>query len=175
MVFGIVKQHDGLIEVYSEPGRGTAFKIYLPADGKAVAEETHEALPPVRGGTETILVAEDEESLRDLARSILEELGYKVMLAPDGQEAVEIFAENSGRINLLILDLVMPRLGGREAFEVIRSSGVEVPAIFMTGYSAGMVGGRYAEEAGTPLLQKPYTVEAFGRKVRELLDDSRTR
>jgi PAS domain S-box-containing protein len=175
MVFGIVKQHDGLVEVYSEPGRGTAFKIYLPADGKAVAEETHEALPPVRGGSETILVAEDEGALRDLARSILEDLGYTVMLARDGLEAVEVFAENSGRINLLILDLVMPRLGGREAFEVIRSSGGEVPAIFMTGYSAEMVGGWYAEEAGTPLLQKPYTVEAFGRKVREILDDSRTR
>jgi PAS domain S-box-containing protein len=170
MVFGIVKQHEGLVEVYSEPGRGTAFKIYLPADGKAVAEETHEALPPVRGGTETILVAEDEEPLRDLARSILEELGYTVLLARDGAEAAEIYAENSGRINLLVFDVVMPRLGGPEAYRRICSTGDEPPALFMTGYSAEMVNGELAGGAKVPLLQKPYSVEVFGRKVREVLD-----
>lgn len=115
-------------------------------------------------------MAEDEEALRGLARSILEDLGYTVLLARDGAEALEVYAAQRERVELVILDVVMPRMGGREAFEAIRSSGGGARVIFMTGYSAEMVGGQFAEEAGTPLLQKPYSVEVFGRKVREALD-----
>jgi CheY-like chemotaxis protein len=102
----------------------------------------------------------------------LEELSYTVMLARDGEEAVRIYAAYRERINLVILDVVMPRMGGHEAYEAIRSSGRGVPVLFMTGYSAEMLGGKFVEGTGATLLQKPYSVEAFGRKVREVPDAS---
>ncbi len=178
MVYGIIKQHEGSIEVYSEPGHGTTFKIYLPVIEKAIEETAHEAPRPLRGGTETILVAEDEESLRALARDILEGLGYTIMLAKDGAEAVEIYEANHRQINLVMLDIVMPRMGGREAYEQMLLLSPEVPAIFMTGYSEEIVQNRFLKQSkllevsGAALLLKPYGVETLGRKVREKLDES---
>ncbi len=179
MVFGIVKQHDGFIEVYSEVGQGTIFKLYLPVEERMDDKETHEALAPVRGGRETILVAEDEETLRELVRDVLEDLGYTVLLAKDGEEAVELFAAHRDRVDLLMFDMVMPRLSGSEAYERVRSLAGDVSLILMTGYSEETVQSRFVkhhrslEEAKVVLLQKPYGVEALGRKVREVLDGTR--
>jgi two-component system cell cycle sensor histidine kinase/response regulator CckA len=176
MVYGIVKQHDGFIRVQSHVGQGTTFKIYLPFDDQGAAESLQEVQPHLRGGAETILIAEDEESLRELARDILEDLGYAVLLADDGVQAVEVFMANRERIALVILDMVMPRLGGFEAYERMRAVGGDVPLIFMTGYSPEMVQNKYmnqniAFEALHPvLIQKPYSVEVLGHKVREVLD-----
>jgi PAS domain S-box-containing protein len=176
MVYGIVKQHDGSIEVYSEVGHGTIFKIYLPVDEKATAAETQEVLPALRGGNETILVAEDEAALRDLARDVLEALGYTVLLAKDGAEAVAMFTTHRKQIGLVLLDMVMPRLGGYEAYLQMRVAGGDVPLIFMTGYSPEMVQSKYVkqnvaiEDLHAVLIQKPYSVEILGRKIREVLD-----
>jgi PAS domain S-box-containing protein len=175
MVFGIVKQHNGLIEVSSLVGKGTTFNIYLPVDEKSVVVEESIVQPTLRGGTETVLVAEDEESLRKLTRGFLEELGYTVLLARDGAEAMELYTTNSEQINMLILDVVMPRMGGQEVYEQIRSSGSDVPVIFMTGYSSEMVQSQFIEKTGAVLLGKPYNVEVFGRKVRETLDATSVR
>jgi PAS domain S-box-containing protein len=179
MVYGIVKQHDGHINVYSEEGHGTTFKIFLPVVEIAVEKEALAFQLPLRGGTETILVAEDEEALRGLARDVLEGLGYTVLLAKDGAEAVEMYEQNREQIALLLLDVVMPRMGGWEAYERIRGLGGNVPLIFMTGHSSETVQSRFIkqnrlmEEFDAMLLQKPYNVEGLGRKVREMLDQVR--
>jgi signal transduction histidine kinase len=180
MAYGIVKQHDGHINVYSEMGHGTTFKIFLPVVETAV--ETAEALAvqrPLLGGAETILVAEDEEALRQLARDVLEGLGYTVLMVKNGEEAVEMYQQQREQIDLLLLDVVMPRMGGWEASEHIRELGDDVPLILMTGYSAEIVQSRFVKtnkliaESGAVVLQKPYNVEGLGRKVREVLDRAR--
>jgi PAS domain S-box-containing protein len=176
MVYGIVKQHDGHINVYSEVGHGTTFKIFLPVVESAVEKEALSLQLPLLGGTETILVAEDEETLRGLARDVLEGLGYTVLLAKNGEEAVKLYKKNREQIALLLLDVVMPRMGGIEAYERIRELDGNVPLIFMTGYSSETVQSRFVkqddlmEEVGAIVLQKPYNVEGLGRKVREVLD-----
>lgn len=176
MVYGIVKQHDGHINVYSEEGQGTTFKIFLPVVEGAVEQEEKSLQQPLRGGSEMILVAEDEEALRELARDVLEGLGYTVLLAKDGEEAVAMYQQQREGIDLLLLDVVMPRMGGLEVYKRIRELGGEMPLIFMTGHSSETVQSRFIKqnklfaESGARLLQKPYNVEGLGRKVREVLD-----
>ena len=179
MVYGIIKQHDGHINVYSEVGHGTTFKIFLPVAGSAVEKESPAIQLPLLGGTETILVAEDEEALRNLARAVLEGLDYTVLLAKDGEEAVDMYKANRERIDMLLLDVVMPRMSGIEAYQRIRELGGDVPMIFMTGYSTETVQSRFVkqnelmEELGAIVLQKPYNIEGLGRKLREVLDKSK--
>jgi signal transduction histidine kinase len=170
LAYGITKQHDGLIEVYSEVGHGTTFKIYLPAQEGAVETKFHETQPAPRGGAETILVAEDDEALQRLLTGMLTGLGYNVILTPDGKAAVETYSNRSDEIDLVILDMVMPRMGGREVYERIRTLRGEVPVIFMTGYSAEMAQTRFVLETGAVFIQKPYGIAALGNKVREVLD-----
>jgi len=181
MVYGIVKQNDGHINVYSELGHGTTFKIYLPIVESAIEKAALAIQAPLLGGTETILVAEDDEALRYLARDVLNALGYTVILARDGQEALEMYAEKREQIDLLLLDVMMPRMGGTEAYQRIRQLDGDVPSIFMTGYSSEMVRSRFVdqkmllEDLEAIVIQKPYSGEALGRKIREVLDVSRAR
>jgi two-component system cell cycle sensor histidine kinase/response regulator CckA len=176
MVYGIIKQHDGHINVYSEVGYGTSFKIFLPIEESDIEKEAVALQLPLLGGTETILVAEDEEALRNLAKDILEGLDYTVLLAKNGEEAIEMFGEHRERIDLLLLDVVMPRMGGWEAYQRMREINGDVPLILMTGYSAETVHSRFVkqnelmEASGATVLQKPYNVDGLGRKVRMVLD-----
>lgn len=173
VVYGIVKQHDGLIDVDSEVGRGTTFNIYLPAVQPGHDVLVEQRPPAPRRGTETILVAEDEEALRTLVQNILTRLGYTVLLARDGEEAVQMYTAQRERIAMLLLDVVMPHLGGREAYERIRDLGGNVPVLFVTGYSAGMASVTLDMGAEAEVIQKPYDVRELGHKVRDILDRSR--
>jgi signal transduction histidine kinase len=179
MVYGIIKQHEGYVNVYSEVGRGTTFRIYFPVADQTVVEDPQAVQLPALGGTETILIAEDEDALQELAQDVLEGLGYTVLLARNGEEAVEMFTTERDRIDMLLLDVVMPRMGGHQAYQQIHALSPHVPVIFMTGYSAETVQSRFlkqnkvVEELGVPVLQKPYNIEALGRKIREVLDDAR--
>jgi two-component system, cell cycle sensor histidine kinase and response regulator CckA len=170
-VYGIVSQHGGFLQVYSEVKVGTTFRIYLPVT--PITEETpvnEEDSLPVRGGKETILIVEDHEGLRELARETLANMGYSILLACDGEEAVRVFKANRDRIDLLLLDVVLPKMNGPEAYARICAEKQEVPVIFATGYSPEMELLRSAQELGLTVLQKPYVPRDLARRVRETLD-----
>jgi PAS domain S-box-containing protein len=170
VVYGIVKQHGGYINLYSEPGKGTTFKVYFPA-----VETQPDVVPTirreeiVRGGTETILLAEDEEAIRSLGERTMRELGYTVLVARNGEEAIEIFRRNK-EIALAVLDVVMPRKGGKEAFEEMYKQNPRLKVIFMSGYSADAIHDSFVLIAGVPFLQKPFGPATLARKIREVLD-----
>jgi CheY-like chemotaxis protein len=170
MVYGIIKQHGGYINLCSEPGKGTTFKVYFPA-----IEASPDAVPTirreeiVRGGTETILLAEDEEAIRALVERTLKELGYNVLVARNGEEAIEIFRRNK-EIALAVLDVVMPRKGGKEAFEEMHKANPNLKVIFMSGYTANAIHDSFVLIADMPFLQKPFGPTILARKVREVLD-----
>ena len=170
-VFGIVKQSSGHITAYSEVGQGTTFRIYLPAV-QAEKPEVILAAPrePVAGHGETILLVEDEAALRALTRQALEEHGYLVLEARHGREALEMARTHGGPIHLLVTDVVMPELGGRPLAEQLPLLHHGLRVLFMSGYTTDTVVRHGVLEAGIAFLQKPFTVEALTRKVREALD-----
>jgi len=169
-VYGLIKQHQGFIDVESEPGRGTTFHIYFPAlkPGTEKAEAPFEDV--LKGGTETLLVAEDDEIIRTLTSSILSEFGYTVIVAKDGIDAVSVFQENRDRINLLLLDVIMPRKSGKDAYEEMRSIKPDIKVLFISGYSADMISKEGILEKGSGFISKPVSPSELLRKVREVLD-----
>jgi two-component system cell cycle sensor histidine kinase/response regulator CckA len=173
-VYGIARQHGGFVHVYSEIGVGSTFRVYFPVSLEAV--KSSERVPdtrPVCGGNETILIAEDHEGLREIARETLANLGYRVILATDGEEAVREFLDPLNHIDLLLMDVVLPKLGGPQAYARICNTRSNVPAIFTTGYGADIKLLRQARQKGLPILQKPYSPRDLARRVRETLDQHR--
>lgn len=170
-VYGTVKQHGGFVNVYSEPRVGTTFRTYLPAStGAPEARLRPEFAHGVTGGTETILVAEDHEALRELDRAALVSQGYRVIFASNGAEAVRVFEANSQEIRLALLDVVMPILSGPEAYSKMRAIRPDLPVIFMTGYTAELTSLNHKIEEGAVFLQKPYSPRALARSIRRTLD-----
>jgi CheY-like chemotaxis protein len=173
MVYGIVKGHDGYIQVFSEPGKGTTFRIHLPAVEAPPEEKATRGDEPVRGGNEAILLADDDEAVRKLAELALREYGYRVLTSRNGEEAVEIFQEETG-IALALLDVVMPKMGGREALAAMRGIDPGLKAILMSGHSFDESHGQIAMFPDVPLLQKPFGPILLAKKVREVLDGAGT-
>ncbi len=169
MVYGVAKNHGGFVRVYSEPGIGTTFKVYLPASGKTQTKEPAKTEAP-RGGNELILVVDDEEPIRDLAKDIFESNGYRVMLAEDGAQAVEIYLKHKDEIKLVILDMVMPKLGGRETFLKLKDLNPVVKALLSTGYSQNGKATEILNSGVRGFIQKPYHVNELLSKVRGILD-----
>ncbi len=170
IVYGIVKQNGGEILVYSEPGRGTAFKIYLPAvmeSAEAVVREGEDSTPVP--STETILLVEDEPQVRSLTRTMLARLGYRVLEAESGDEALRIASGHEGPLDLLLTDVVMPRMGGTDLARHVQSTRPGVRVLYMSGYTDNGVIDQGMLTADTPFIQKPFTSAALSRKVREVL------
>jgi PAS domain S-box-containing protein len=173
-VYGIVKQSDGYIWVYSEPGQGTSFKIYLPLrqEPLSVARPEPELSEAVPG--ETVLVVEDEALVRKMIARALEDAGYQVLQAGDAAEAIEVFTRASGKISLLLTDIVMPGKNGRELAQQVAQLSPGIPVLFTSGYTDGEIERRGLLEPGAVFMQKPLIPPALVRAVRELLDQRRT-
>ena len=173
-VWGIVRQHNGFLQVESEVGKGSAFSVYFPADAGAPAPvERLQLAAPVRGGSETILVAEDHDGLRQVAIETLHNLGYRTIAACDGEEATALFSENRDGIDLALLDVMLPKLTGPEVYVRLQRERPDLPVIFATGYSPDLEPLQSVMKRGLPMLQKPYNPRDLGRKVRETLDQQR--
>jgi CheY-like chemotaxis protein len=170
VVYGIIKQHDGFITVDSEPGQGSTFRIYLPLTTAARQEIGEEQVLPVVGGTETILLAEDNDLVRELVTSVLIEAGYTVIVAIDGEDAVRKFKENSGAINLLLFDLIMPKMNDKVAADEIHLQWPGVKTIFASGYSPDIAQQKASLKDGSHLISKPVSPRDLLKKVREVLD-----
>jgi PAS domain S-box-containing protein len=171
-VYGIMKQHQGWVEVESEPGSGTTFHSYLPSLGETgVPEAETVAAEPLRGGTETILVVEDEGPVRELVCRVLRGIGYEVLQAGSGMEALKIWRQNKDRIDLLLTDIVMPDgMTGRDLAEKAQAEKSGLKAIFTSGYSSDIVGKDFIIEEGVNYLQKPYLPQKLIRVIRKCLD-----
>jgi two-component system cell cycle sensor histidine kinase/response regulator CckA len=174
-VYGIVQQTGGHVEVSSAPGVGTTFHVYLPraseidtSDGSAMADAG-----PVPNGPETVLLVEDEIAVRNLASKILTKLGYKVLVANDGLEAIDLEASYQGPIHLLISDVVMPRLSGAELARRLLERRPGLPVMFFSGYTPDAALYPKFPEGGPTLLPKPFTAETLGRAARDALDRGR--
>jgi CheY-like chemotaxis protein len=170
-VYGIVKQSNGNIWVYSEVSKGTAFKIYLPQIEQGV-DLVEDISPPAgfSSGTETILVVEDEDMVRSLSREVLESCGYTVLEAKNGIEALEVCESKDKKIDLLITDIVMPQMGGRELAEKLAESHPHIRVLFTSGYTDDAIVRHGLINDDSKFIQKPFTLDALARAVREMLD-----
>jgi two-component system, cell cycle sensor histidine kinase and response regulator CckA len=169
-VYGVVKQSGGYIDIYSAPGAGTTFKIYLPRVDDAITTDAPVGAATSFTGNETILLAEDESSLRTLTRNTLELCGYKVLEAKDGLEALEVSERFKGPIDLLLTDMVMPGMGGRQLAQELSRRRPEIRLAYMSGYTGQAVGSQGPVDPGSVFLLKPFTRELLTRKIRDALD-----
>jgi CheY-like chemotaxis protein len=172
MCHGIVKQAGGSIAVNSELGRGTSFRIYLPRTRHSQPPAAASSRPAVASaGHETLLLVEDEPMILRVARTALEKLGYRVLCAGDGLEALELAGRVNGRIDLLVTDIVMPKLGGHELAARLRELRPDTKVLYTSGYAENAIAYSGVLREGVNFIQKPYSPTALARRVREVLDD----
>ena len=168
-VYGIIKAHDGYIDVESEKGHGTTFKVYLPASNKKVTKKTESVAEPIRG-KETILLVDDEDTVVDVGRQMLEKMGYTVLVARSGKESVEIYKRHKDDIDLVILDMIMPEMSGGETYDQIKGINPDVKVLLSSGYSRDGRATRILGRGCNGFIQKPYSMKALSQGVREVLE-----
>jgi len=168
-VYGIIKNHGGIINVYSEKGKGTTFNIYLPASEKEVIQEK-EVSGDILKGTETVLLVDDQETVLQVGEEMLRSLGYRVIPARSGKEAVAIYENNKETIDLVILDMIMPEMTGGETFEGLKTINDQVAVILSSGYSINGMAAKILKRGCKGFIQKPFNINELARKMREVLD-----
>ncbi|MCL7487209.1 MAG: PAS domain S-box protein [Desulfobulbaceae bacterium] len=168
-VYGIIKQHGGQIYVYSESGKGTTFKIYLPTTPHAAVAESDSSSANLPAGSETILIAEDDHSIRNMVMMFLEPMGYRVMAACDGEEAIRLSNAHEGVIDVLLTDVIMPNINGQELADQLKQSRPDMAVIFMSGYTDDVIAHHGVLEAGGNFIQKPITMSKLAYKLRDVL------
>jgi CheY-like chemotaxis protein len=170
-VYGIVRQNGGFIDVYSEPGQGTTFRIYLPRFSADIGESVDEkAIIRVQGGSETVLVVEDEQSVLNLTRAMLERLGYRVLAVKGASHALRLAREYDGDIDLLLTDVVMPGMNGRELAEQIVVMRPGLKCLYMSGYATDVIARNGILEEGVHLIAKPFSLHDLAGMVRTVLE-----
>lgn len=169
MVYGIIKGHQGFINVYSKPGHGTTFSIFIPASEKEVEEEKIE-VREIERGIETILIVDDEMMVLEVTRSMLESLGYRVYAFGSVQEALELYAEKKDSIDLIVLDMIMPGISGGEAFDRFREIDPEVKVLLSSGYSVNGEARNILDRGCDGFIQKPFQLKKLAQSIREVLD-----
>jgi len=171
IVYGIISQNKGHISVYSEKGKGTTFRIFLPliaSENKSESNSSNET--SIKGGSETILLAEDNETLREINSKVLKSYGYTVISAEDGEEAITEFRKNKDIIDLIILDIIMPKKNGREVFDEAKQLKPEIKVLFTSGYPADLIAKQGVLEQGINFIPKPSPTDKILIKIREILD-----
>ncbi|QOY84904.1 PAS domain S-box protein [Paludibaculum fermentans] len=168
-VYSIVQQLGGWIWVYSEPGKGSTFKVYLPADGRPEQPDERAERPADALGTETILIAEDHDQVRAFSESVLRGLGYEVLTARDGEEALRVAAEHTGPLHLLLTDVAMPRMNGRDLARNLAAKKPGLKVLYISGYTANVIAQQDVVDEGLEFLPKPFTPDQLGEKVRSIL------
>jgi CheY-like chemotaxis protein len=167
-VYGIIKGHGGYIDVDSEKGSGTTFSIYLPASEKQ-AEKKEEPAEEVLKGTEMVLFVDDEGMIIDVGREILKTLGYEVLLARGGKEAIEVYKANRERIDMVILDMIMPDMGGGETYDHLKVINPQIKVLLSSGYSIDGQAQEIMERGCNGFIQKPFDVKQLSAKMRKIL------
>jgi len=170
IVYGIVRQNKGYVNVSSQPGKGTTFTTYFPLAESAGSALTVQEKEELKGGSEVILVAEDNEDVRQIVTTVLRDFGYTVIEAVDGVDAVEKFNENREGIDLLLLDVIMPRKNGKEAYIELKKIRPDIRAVFMSGYTGDILSKKGISREGIPMIAKPIVIEKLLKQIRELLD-----
>jgi PAS domain S-box-containing protein len=168
-VYGIIKNHGGYINVYSEIDQGTTFTIYLPASAKAIQPEVKTVAPTVVTGNGTILLIDDEKMIIDVGQELLQELGYDVLTARSGQEAIEIYHEKSAEIDLVVMDLIMPGLGGSETYDRLKAIDAHVKVLLSSGYSINGQASKILERGCDGFIQKPFNINQLSEKIESII------
>jgi len=167
--YGIIKNHDGFINVYSEKGEGTTFNIYLPASEKEVIDEK-ELAEDILKGSETVLLVDDEDMIIDVGQDILKLLGYEVLPVRGGEEAIEVYKKNHDKIDMVILDMIMPDMGGGETYDRLKEINPDIKVLLSSGYSINGRATEILERGCDGFLQKPFSIMDLSQKIREILD-----